>query len=106
MEADISIWRKTGHFYFALTPGWRVGQSHRRRGMLNDVPRIGYSRAVPLPEWAGGRRREEVLCATTAPEEYRGRRGSHIIISLPDNEGRRSAGVRGAKGSADDFGRQ
>jgi hypothetical protein len=20
MEADISIWRKTGHFYFALTP--------------------------------------------------------------------------------------
>jgi hypothetical protein len=23
MEADISIWRKTGHFYFALTrAGW------------------------------------------------------------------------------------
>ena len=21
MEADISIWRKTGHFYFALTHG-------------------------------------------------------------------------------------
>jgi hypothetical protein len=32
MEADISIWRKTGHFYFALTRGavtrgrlWRGG---------------------------------------------------------------------------------
>jgi hypothetical protein len=23
MEADISIWRKTGHFYFALTAGGR-----------------------------------------------------------------------------------
>jgi hypothetical protein len=23
MEADISIWRKTGHFYFALTLGNR-----------------------------------------------------------------------------------
>jgi hypothetical protein len=22
MEADISIWRKTGHFYFALTRNW------------------------------------------------------------------------------------
>jgi hypothetical protein len=22
MEADISIWRKTGHFYFALTREW------------------------------------------------------------------------------------
>ena len=41
---------------------------------------------------------EEVICATTAAEEYRGRRGSHIIIGLPDNEGRRSAGVRGAMG--------
>ena len=22
MDPDISIWRKTGHFYFALTPGY------------------------------------------------------------------------------------
>jgi hypothetical protein len=29
LEADISIWRKTGHFYFALTLSWLGGQENR-----------------------------------------------------------------------------
>src|SRR6202035_2197291 len=47
-----------------------------------------------------------VICATTPTDGYRQRQASHIIISLPGIKGRRSVGVCGATGSADDFGRE
>ncbi len=42
MEADISIWRKTGHFYFALT---RVGSSSGRQLLVTQKSAL--RRATP-----------------------------------------------------------
>jgi hypothetical protein len=33
MEADISTWHKTGHFYFALTRGGGIGKGKGVRGL-------------------------------------------------------------------------
>jgi hypothetical protein len=39
MEADISIWQKPGHFYFALTP--QVAQSENVRFAQRRNVRLG-----------------------------------------------------------------
>ncbi|MGA7919418.1 MAG: hypothetical protein WCA38_07070, partial [Candidatus Acidiferrales bacterium] len=38
MEADISIWRKPGHFYFALTSGFAYYLSPQNENVLFALP--------------------------------------------------------------------
>ena len=40
MEADISIWRKTGHFYFALTCNVNMQREHVCQASLEMSPSL------------------------------------------------------------------
>ena len=42
MEADISIWRKPGHFYFALTRRWPKCRCKMRMSALCKVEMSGF----------------------------------------------------------------
>ena len=53
MEADISIWRKTGHFYFALT---RVPASCSCKVRMSGLCKVEMS-ACARTRWAGLRYR-------------------------------------------------
>ena len=50
MEANISIWRKTGHFYFALTRAARRLEGH---SILTGGLKFGRGEILLLWAWSG-----------------------------------------------------